>query len=302
MATQFPTMSIAVQQPDIDTSVQQQYGDSGASASTTTSGSVYVSSVTQGGTTPRPIQYVMYPHPSQLPMQQMRPVIHSQPVPSHLVATAQQQVQQGSSPQQPAQAYVYATPPPYQQQLYYHHQYATTKDASSIQYPHSQTPPTPPRTSSPSLSGQPYGQQQMNYTSPPTQQSSMQYPQQTHTPPYPQQTPPQPPSQTMRPVGPLVVPAGRAVAIGTAGIPAGALSQAHVTHTPVQYQPGAVQVQTQYPSNQKRAYNVDRRQAKMSELYSHDGSFVPPVPMGYGETMGVVQGERSQYNQYAPQR
>ena len=72
---------------------------------------------------------------------------------------------------------------------------------------------------------------------------------------------------------------------------------------PSQYQQAPVHVQTQYPSNQRRIYNIDRRVPKAGEMYSSetvmqgshslvsysDGS----VPTGY-----EISGERGQYNQF----
>ena len=73
---------------------------------------------------------------------------------------------------------------------------------------------------------------------------------------------------------PVMVPAQRAVAMGTP----------HVAHSPVQYQSPA---QAQYPPNQKRPYNVDRRQPKGPEMYggpaAPDGTFVQALPVSYDE-------------------
>ena len=74
---------------------------------------------------------------------------------------------------------------------------------------------------------------------------------------------------------------------------------------PSQYQHGPVHhVQTQFPSGQRRFYNVDRRVAKAPEMYGPDASAVlhgspvvhyvdGTVPTGY-----EIPGERGQNNQH----
>ena len=198
ISSQFAAMSMAV--PAAPSAVdmdgaggaqQQQYGDSAvAAASTTSSGPVYVSSVNPGSA--RAVQYVMYPHPhaGQVAMPSaVRPVLHNSPGTPHL-----QQVPPGASPQQPSQSYVYAAAAaatPFQQ-LYYSPQYAGAKDAATVQqYPHTQTPATPPRAPSPPLTAQAYSpqqqQQQLGFSPASPGQASGQYPAQTPTPPYQQQ-------------------------------------------------------------------------------------------------------------------
>ena len=75
-----------------------------------------------------------------------------------------------------------------------------------------------------------------------------------------------------------------------------------------QFQQAPVHVQAQYPSNQRRIYNIDRRVPKAGDIYSSDAAVMQgshslvsygdgTIPTGYD-----IQGERGQYNQYQYQR
>lgn len=290
MTAQFGGLSLSGQ-ATLDSSSyhhQQQYAESGVTSSTRTTSPMYVNSVTQGGQ----MQYVVLP-PSSM-QSQMRPLMQSQ-------AYGAQAVPQTANPQQYQGYVVSPTQTPYQQFPYG----TIPKDVTSSviqQHARSQTPPTPPQTASPALTNQylqhqqQHAQAQLTFSSQIPQQS----PQQTHTTPYQQQaTSPHTPQQLLRPMVPVVIQGGRGVAMATA---VGQQGQ-----VPSQYQQPPVHVQTQYPSNQRRVYNIERRTLKAGEMYSNeavmqgshslvcygDGS----IPTGY-----EIQGERSQFNQYPYQR
>ena len=287
MTAQFGGLSLSGQQATLDPTSyqQQQYAESGVPSSTRTTPPMYVNSVTQAGVTGQ-VQYVVLPAPSGM-QSQMRPVLQGQ-------GYAGQAVPQTASPQQYQGYVVSPTQTPYQQFPYS----AIPKDVTSSvlqQHTRSQTPPTPPQTASPVLANQYLQQQpqgQLTFSSQMPQQSA----QQSHTSPYQQQaTSPHTPQQVMRPLVPVVIQGGRGVAMATAVGQQGAI--------PSQYQQAPVHVQTQYPSNQRRIYNIDRRVPKAGEMYSSeavmqgshslvsysDGS----VPTGY-----EISGERGQYNQF----
>lgn len=76
---------------------------------------------------------------------------------------------------------------------------------------------------------------------------------------------------------------------------------------PSQYQQTPPHVQNQYPSNQRRMYNIERRTFKTGEMYSSDAVMQgSPSLVSYGDgsisTGYEIQGERSQFNQYPYQR
>lgn len=76
---------------------------------------------------------------------------------------------------------------------------------------------------------------------------------------------------------------------------------------PSQYQQAPVHVQTQYPSNQRRMYNIERRVPKAGEMYGSEAVMQGAHSlMSYGDgaipTGYEIQGERGQFNQYAYQR
>lgn len=293
MTAQFGALSLSGQQATLDPTSyhqQQQYAESGVPSSTRTTPPMYVNSVTQAGVTGQ-VQYVVLPPHSGV-QSQMRPVLQGQGYAGQAVQTA--------SPQQYQGYVVSATQTPYQQFPYG----AIPKDVSSsvIQHhPRSQTPPTPPQTASPVLASQQYLQQQqlsqaqLTFSSQITQQS----PQQSLTSAYQQQaSSPHTPQQVMRPMVPVVIQGGRGVAMATALGQQGAMSS--------QYQ-APVHVQTQYPSSQKRVYNIERRVPKAGEMYGSDalmqGSYSlvsygdGSIPTGY-----EIPGERGQFNQYHYQR
>lgn len=290
MAAQFGGLSLSGQQATLDSAAyhhQQQYAESGVPSSTRTTSPMYVNSVTQAGVTGQ-MQYVVLPHSGL--QSQLRPMIQGQ-------AYGGQAVAQTASPQQQYQGYVVSpTQTPYQQFPYG----TLPKDVTSSviqQHARSQTPPTPPQTASPALTNQ-YLQQQQQLTF--SSQIPQQSPQQTHASPYQQQaTSPHTPQQLMRPMVPVVIQGGRGVAMATAVGQQGAV--------PSQYQQAPVHVQTQYPSNQRRMYNIERRVPKAGEMYGSEAVMQGAHSlMSYGDgaipTGYEIQGERGQFNQYAYQR
>lgn len=75
---------------------------------------------------------------------------------------------------------------------------------------------------------------------------------------------------------------------------------------PSQYQQ-TPHVQNQYPSNQRRVFNIERRAFKAGEMYSSEAVMQgSPSLVSYGDgsipTGYEIQGERSQFNQYPYQR
>lgn len=293
MAAQFGGLSLSGQQAALDSTSyhhQQQYAESGVPSSTRTTSPMYVNSVTQAGVTGQ-MQYVVLPHSGM--QSQVRPLIQGQ-------AYGGQAAAQTASPQQYQGYVVSPTQTPYQQFPYS----TIPKDVTSSviqQHARPQTPPTPPQTASPALTNQYIPQQQhpqapLTFSSQIPQQSS----QQTHTAPYQQQaTSPHTPQQLLRPMVPVVIQGGRGVAMATAVGQQGSV--------PTQFQQAPVHVQTQYPSNQRRIYNIDRRVPKAGDIYSSDAvlqgshSLVSygdgTIPTGY-----EIQGERGQFNQYQYQR
>lgn len=290
MTAQFGGLSLSGQQTALNpTSYQQQYADSSVPSSTRTTPPMYVNSVTQAGVTGQ-VQYVVLPSHSGL-QSQMRSVLQGQ-------SYAGQSVPQTASAQQYQGYVVSPTQTPYQQFPYG----TIPKDVTSSviqQHSRSQTPPTPPQTASPVIANQYLQQQaaQLTFTSQIPQQS----PQQSHTTPYQQQSAsPHTPHQVMRPVVPVVIQGNRGVAVATAVGQQGAV--------PSQYQQASVHVQTQYPSNQRRMYNIERRVPKSGEIYSsepavlHGSHSLVPYVDGSIPTSYEISGERGQYNQYHYQR
>ncbi|RMX47577.1 hypothetical protein pdam_00019000 [Pocillopora damicornis] len=296
MTAQFGALSLSGQATLESTSYhhQQQYAESGVPSSTRTTSPMYVNSVTQGGQ----MQYVVLP-PSGM-QSQMRPLIQSQ-------AYGAQAVPQTANPQQYQSYVVSPTQTPYQQFPYG----TLPKDVTSSviqQHARSQTPPTPPQTASPAHTNQYLQQQQQQHQHAQAQltyssQIPQQSPQQTHTTPYQQQqqqtTSPHNPQQLLRPMVPLVIQGGRSVAMAAAVGQQGPV--------PSQYQQTPPHVQNQYPSNQRRMYNIERRAFKTGEMYSSDAVMQgSPSLVSYGDgsisTGYEIQGERSQFNQYPYQR
>lgn len=294
MAAQFSGLSLSGQQTALDSTAyhhQQQYAESGVPSTTRTTPPVYVNSVTQAGVTGQ-MQYVVLPHSGM--QSQVRPLIQGQ-------TYGGQAAPQAASPQQYQGYVVSPTQTPYQQFPYG----TIPKDVTSSviqQHARSQTPPTPPQTASPALTNQYLPQQQhpqaqLTFSSQLPQQSS----QQTHTTPYQQQaTSSHTPQQLLRPMVPVVIQGGRGVALATAVGQQGPVA--------TQFQQAPVHVQPQYPSNQRRIYNIDRRVPKAGDIYSSDAAIVQgshslvsygdgTIPTGY-----EIQGERGQYNQYQYQR
>lgn len=297
MTSQFGAMTMGGQQAEVDSSGstgQLTGGDSSVSAPpATVAGPVYVTSMTQAGVVTHPghVQYVV------MPPNQIRQV------------TEQNAQHPGQATQVPQAAYILTSPPTYQ-----HHatvqQYQMTGDASVMQQPRSQTPPTPPRTSSPVYTSH-YSQPQFVVGSAShSQQMGSTHVQQPHGAHLQHQTPPQTPTQVMRHAVPFIVPGGRAIPVNpsmvhnTSGGPVaqqqGPPQSMHYVN-PVQVQPG------QYPSGQKRPFNIDRRQPKSSDMYSTEipivmsGQPVPPgaaiqVALPYSDSLGAV--DRNQYGQY----
>ena len=290
MSAQFAGLSLSGQQTTLDPTSyqQQQYADSGDPSSTRTTPPMYVNSVTQAGVTSQ-VQYVVLPPHSGV-QSQMRPVLQGQ-------SYAGQAVAQTASPQHYQGYVVSPTQTPYQQFPYG----TISKDVTSTviqQHSRSQTPPTPPQTASPVLTNQYLQQPQAQLTF--TSQIPQQSPQQSHTSQYQQQTT-SPHTPVMRHMVPVVIQGTRGgVAMATAVGQQGAIAS--------QYQQAPVHVQTQYPSNQRRMYNVERRVPKTGEMYGSEAAVMQgshslvsyadgSVPTGY-----EIPGERSQYNQYHYQR
>ena len=239
---------------------------------------MYINSVAQAGMTGQ-VQYVVLPAHSSV--SQIRPVLQGQ-------GYAGQAVPQTASPQQYQSYVVSPTQTPYQQFPYG----AISKDVTSSviqQHPRSQTPPTPPQTASPVVASQFLQQQQLTLSS----QIPAQSPQQSHTSPYQQQTTsPHTPQQVMRPMVPVVIQGGRGVTMATAvGQP---------NPIPSQYPQPPAHVQTQYPSNQRRMYNIDRRVPKAGEMYGSEAVMQGSSLVSYGDgtipTGYEIPGDRSQYN------
>lgn len=286
VTTQFSGMSLSGPQATLDPASyqQQQFADSGVPSSTRTTPPMYANSITQAGVTGQ-VQYVVLP--SHSGVSQVRPVLQGQ-------GFAGQAVPQTAAPQQYQSYVVSPTQSPYQQFPYS----TLSKDVTSSvikQHSRSQTPPTPPQTASPALTNQ-YMQQpqaQLTFTSQVPQQSS----QQPHAASYQQVSSPHTTQQVMRPVLPVVIQGSRSVAVATAVGQPGTISS--------QYQQAAVHVQPQFPPNQRRFYNVDRRVPKATEVYGPEASavmhgsasLVPyvdgSIPTGY-----EMPGERGQYNQF----
>lgn len=290
MTTQFSGLSLSGQQAALDSTTyhhQQQYAESGVPSSTRTTSPMYVSSVTQAGVTGQ-MQYVVLPHSGM--QSQVRPLMQGQTYGGQAASPQQYQGYVVSPTQTPYQQFSYGTIP---------------KDVTSSviqQHARSQTPPTPPQTASPALTNQFMPQQQhpqaqLTFSSQIPQQSS----QQTHTTPYQQQAPsPHTPQQLLRPMVPVVIQGGRGVAMATAVGQQGPVA--------TQFQQAPVHVQAQYPSNQRRIYNIDRRVPKAGDIYSSDAAVMQgshslvsygdgTIPTGYD-----IQGERGQYNHYQYQR
>ena len=289
MAAQFGGLSLSGQQTTLDSTSyhpQQQYAESGVPSSTRTTSPMYVNSVTQAGVTGQ-MQYVV------LPQSQVRPLMPGQ-------AYGGGAVPQTASPQQYQGYVVSPTQTPYQQFPYG----TVPKDVTSSviqQHARSQTPPTPPQRASPALSSQYMQQQQQHAQAQLTFSSQIpqQSPQQTHTSPYQQQpTSAHTPQQLLRPMVPVVIQGGRGVAMAT---PVG--QQGPV---PTQFQQAPVHVQTQYPSNQRRMYNIERRVPKAGEMYSSDAVIQGSHLVSYGDgsipTGYEIHADRGQFNQYQYQR
>ena len=295
MSAQFTNLSLSGQQAALDSTTyhhqQQQYAESGVPSSTRTTSPMYVSSVTQAGVTGQ-MQYVVVPHSGM--QSQVRPLMQSQTYGGQAAPPA-------ASAQQYQGFVVSPTQTPYQQFPYG----TVPKDVTSSviqQHARSQTPPTPPQTASPALtnpfmSQQQHTQAQLTFSSQIPQQSS----QQTHATPFQQQaTSPHTQQQLLRPMVPVVIQGSRGVAMATA------VGQQGPVATPFQQAP--VHVQAQYPSNQRRIFNIDRRVPKAGDIYSSDAAAMQgshslvsygdgTIPTGYD-----IQGERGQYNQYQYQR
>lgn len=286
IATQFGGMSLSGQQSTLETASyqQQQYADSVVPSSTRTTPPMYANSITQAGVSGQ-VQYVVLP--SHSGVSQMRPVLQGQ-------GYSGQAVPQAASPQQFQSYVVSPTQAGYQQFPYG----TIPKDVTPViqQHSRSQTPPTPPQTASPALANQfmQQPQAQLTFSSQMPQQSS----QQSHAAAsYQQQvSAPHSSQQVMRPMVPVVIQGSRSVAMAP-----GVGQQGTI---PSQYQHGPVHVQTQFPSGQRRFYNVDRRVAKAPEMYGSDASAVlhgspvvhyvdGTVPTGY-----EIPGERGQNNQH----
>ena len=279
-------MSLSGQQSTLETASyqQQQYADSVVPSSTRTTPPMYANSITQAGVSSQ-VQYVVLP--SHSGVSQMRPVLQGQ-------GYSGQAVPQAASPQQFQSYVVSPTQAGYQQFPYG----TIPKDVTPViqQHSRSQTPPTPPQTASPALANQfmQQPQAQLTFSSQMPQQSS----QQSHAAAsYQQQvSAPHSSQQVMRPMVPVVIQGSRSVAMAP-----GVGQQGTI---PSQYQHGPVHVQTQFPSGQRRFYNVDRRVAKAPEMYGPDASAVlhgsplvhyvdGTVPTGY-----EIPGERGQNNQH----
>lgn len=280
-------MSLSGQQPTLETASyqQQQYADSVVPSSTRTTPPMYANSITQAGVSGQ-VQYVVLP--SHSGVSQVRPVLQGQ-------GYSGQAVPQAASPQQYQSYVVSPTQAGYQQFPYG----TIPKDVTPViqQHSRSQTPPTPPQTASPALANQfmQQPQAQLTFSSQMPQQSS----QQSHAAAsYQQQvSAPHSSQQVMRPMVPVVIQGSRSVAMAP-----GVGQQGTI---PSQYQHGPVHhVQTQFPSGQRRFYNVDRRVAKAPEMYGSDASAVlhgshvvhyvdGTVPTGY-----EIPGERGQNNQH----
>lgn len=287
IATQFGGMSLSGQQPTLETASyqQQQYADSVVPSSTRTTPPMYANSITQAGVSGQ-VQYVVLP--SHSGVSQMRPVLQGQ-------GYSGQAVPQAASPQQYQSYVVSPTQAGYQQFPYG----TIPKDVTPViqQHSRSQTPPTPPQTASPALANQfmQQPQAQLTFSSQMPQQSS----QQSHAAAsYQQQvSAPHSSQQVVRPMVPVVIQGSRSVAMAP-----GVGQQGTI---PSQYQHGPVHhVQTQFPSGQRRFYNVDRRVAKAPEMYGSDASAIlhgspvvhyvdGTVPTGY-----EIPGERAQNNQH----
>lgn len=279
MTAQFSGLTLSGQQATLDPTSYQQYAESGVPSSTSTAPPMYVNSVTQAGVTGQ-VQYVVLPAHSSV-QSQMRPVLQGQ-------GYAGQAVPQTASPQQYQSFVVSPTQTPYQQFAYG----ALPKDITSSviqQHSRSQTPPTPPQTASPVVANQFLQQQQLTFSSQIPQQS----PQPSHTTPYQQQTTsPHTPQQVMRPMVPVVIQGGRGVAMATAVGQQGPI--------PSQYPQAPVHVQTQYPSSQRRIYNIERRAPKAGEMYGSEAVMQGSSLVSYGDgaipTGYEIAGERGQYN------
>ena len=278
VTAQFSGLSLSGQQASLDPSSYQQYAETVVPSSSSTTPPMYINSVTQAGMTGQ-VQYVVLPAHSSV--SQIRPVLQGQ-------GYAGQAVPQTASPQQYQSYVVSPTQTPYQQFPYG----AISKDVTSSviqQHPRSQTPPTPPQTASPVVASQFLQQQQLTLSS----QIPAQSPQQSHTSPYQQQTTsPHTPQQVMRPMVPVVIQGGRGVTMSTAvGQP---------NPIPSQYPQPPAHVQTQYPSNQRRMYNIDRRVTKAGEMYGSEAVMQGSSLVSYGDgtipTGYEIPGDRSQYN------
>ena len=297
MTTQFGAMSMGGQQTEVDSSgsaAQFAAGDSSVSVA----GPVYMSSVTQAGLAAQhgQVQYVVMPHPG----------------PGQLRQVTDQNTQQAApAAQQPQTAYIVASHSSYQHHAALQQQYQMTGDTSVMQQPRSQTPPTPPRTSSPVYTSHHYSQPQFVVGSPShCQQIGPTHVQQAHAPQFQQHPTPQTQTQVMRHTVPFIVPGGRTVPINPSvmhNTPGGPLAKQQGPPPPMHYHVNPVQVQGQYPGGQKRPFNIDRRHAKSSDMYPAEIPVVLPgqsVPSGsavkvalpYGENIGVV--ERNQFGQY----
>lgn len=163
LGNQFSGMSITGQPQDIDPSLQHGMiaGESAGIASSTTSSPMYVSSMSQGTGQPGQVQYVMLPPQSMHQQQPIRPI-----PPPHMVPPS---MQQANSPQQNP-AYVVTPQSPYSPSAY-QPQYGFSKDGSMLQHQRSQSPPTPPQTSSPSSFNQQSNPQFQQPNTAPTQSS-----------------------------------------------------------------------------------------------------------------------------------
>ena len=294
MTTQFGAMSMGGQHSELEPSRstgQLAAGDASVSVPATVAGPVYVTSMTQAGVVNHPghVQYVVMP-PSQLRQ-----------------VTEQNSPHAAQSSQAPMAAYILASHPTYPAHGAVQ-QYHMAGDGSVIQQPRSQTPPTPPRTSSPVYTS--------NFSQPQYIVGSSSHSQQlgsTHVP-HPhgahlhQHTPPQTPTQVMRHTVPFIVPGGRAVPVNPSimhNTSGGSATQPQGNTQPVHYV-NPVQVQGQYPGGQKRPFNVDRRHTKSSDMYSAEIPVVLPgqsVPPGAAIQVAVPYGDaldRNQYGQYIP--
>ncbi|XP_031573979.1 cAMP-regulated phosphoprotein 21-like [Actinia tenebrosa] len=295
LSNQFTNMSVSGQPQEVDQTMQQGMiggGDSGVVASSTTTPPLYVASVSQasGSGQAGQVQYMMMPPQGMHPHQPLHSMV-GQPVHSHMVPQA---MQQGTSSQQ-NQAFVVTAQTPYSPSTY-QPTYGFSKDGTILQHQRSQSPPTPPQTSSPVLAT-PYNQSIAANSLSNQQVQNTQYHNTSHSQ-----------SQVLRPMVPVVVAGAHPVQVGAPVIPGNQPGQMQAQGGTIHYPQHVVQVPAPFhPPGQNRMYNLDRRTQKSSDLYTAEsammagqgGSAMGQVAVTqYGEPMGMVAGERGHYTQY----